>query len=81
MEYKTLPNSELELMMILWQAEAPMTRTEIEEKLPKKESFPKGNGENDTVRKTIGRKKRPGQGRASSAGCRFRDRSISGREA
>lgn len=41
MEYKTLPNSELELMMILWQAEAPMTRTEIEEKLPKKRKISK----------------------------------------
>ena len=34
MEYKTLPNSELELMMILWKAGVPMTRTEIEERLP-----------------------------------------------
>lgn len=41
MEYKTLPNSELELMMILWQADAPMTRTEIEEKLPKKRKLSK----------------------------------------
>ena len=28
---KTLPNSELELMMILWKAGRPLTRTEIEE--------------------------------------------------
>ena len=34
MEYKTLPNSELELMMILWKAGVPMTRTEIEDRLP-----------------------------------------------
>lgn len=41
MEYKTLPNSELELMMILWNADRPMTRTEIEEKLPEKRSLSK----------------------------------------
>lgn len=41
MEYKTLPNSELELMMILWRADGPMTRTEIEEKLPKKRKLSK----------------------------------------
>lgn len=35
MEYKTLPNSELELMMILWKAQKPMTRPEIEEQLPR----------------------------------------------
>lgn len=35
MEYKTLPNSELELMMILWKKGEPMTRVEIEEQLPK----------------------------------------------
>lgn len=41
MEYKTLPNSELELMMILWKAKKPMTRMEIEEKLPKKRNLSK----------------------------------------
>ncbi len=41
MEYKTLPNSELELMMILWNADRPMTRTEIEEKLPEKRRLSK----------------------------------------
>lgn len=41
MEYRTLPNSELELMMILWRADAPMTRTAIEEKLPKKRKLSK----------------------------------------
>ncbi len=41
MEYKTLPNSELELMMILWNSDQPMTRTEIEEKLPKKRKLSK----------------------------------------
>jgi len=30
---KRLPDSELELMMIIWRAEKPVTRTEIEEKL------------------------------------------------
>ena len=30
---KKLPDSELELMMIIWRAEKPVTRTEIEEKL------------------------------------------------
>ena len=34
MGFKTLPNSELELMMILWKSGEPMTRTEVEEKLP-----------------------------------------------
>ena len=38
MEYKTLPNSELELMMILWEEERSMTRMEIEERLPKREA-------------------------------------------
>jgi predicted transcriptional regulator len=41
MAYKTLPNSELELMMILWKADKPMTRTEIEERLPKKRNLSK----------------------------------------
>lgn len=41
MEYRTLPNSELELMMILWRADGPMTRTAIEEKLPKKRKLSK----------------------------------------
>lgn len=41
MGYKTLPNSELELMMILWKAEKPMTRMEIEEKLPQKRKLSK----------------------------------------
>ena len=41
MAYKTLPNSELELMMILWKADKPMTRTEIEERLPKKRHLSK----------------------------------------
>lgn len=33
---KRLPDSELELMMIIWDAGKPMTRTEIEERLPQK---------------------------------------------
>lgn len=41
MGYKTLPNSELELMMILWKENRPMTRMEIEEKLPKKRKLSK----------------------------------------
>lgn len=41
MEHKTLPNSELELMMILWQTDAPMTRLEIEEKLPEERKLSK----------------------------------------
>ena len=41
MEYKTLPNSELELMMILWRTGRAMTRTEIEEHLPKKRHLSK----------------------------------------
>lgn len=41
MEYKTLPNSELELMMILWEAKRPMTRVEIEEHLPQKRHLSK----------------------------------------
>ena len=41
MEYKTLPNSELELMMILWNADGSMTRMEIEEKLPKRRTLSK----------------------------------------
>lgn len=41
MEYKTLPNSELELMMILWKAGRPMTRTEIEGQLPGKRNLSK----------------------------------------
>lgn len=41
MEYRTLPNSELELMMILWKAARPLTRTEIEEYLPKKRQLSK----------------------------------------
>ena len=39
MELKTLPNSELELMMILWRAGVPLTRMEIEERLPKKRTL------------------------------------------
>lgn len=31
---KRLPDSELELMMIIWDTGTPITRTEIEEKLP-----------------------------------------------
>ncbi len=41
MGYKTLPNSELELMMILWRGKKPMTRTEIEEKMPPKRRLSK----------------------------------------
>lgn len=41
MEHKTLPNSELELMIILWKSNAPMTRAEIEEKLPKRRNLSK----------------------------------------
>lgn len=41
MEYKTLPNSELELMMILWEKDEPMTRMEIEDRLPKKRHLSK----------------------------------------
>ena len=41
MELKTLPNSELELMMILWRAGVPLTRMEIEERLPKKRTLSK----------------------------------------
>ena len=33
---KRLPDSELELMMIIWDAGKPVTRTEIEERLPQK---------------------------------------------
>lgn len=32
---KRLPDSELELMMIIWDAGRPVTRTEIEERLPR----------------------------------------------
>ena len=32
---KRLPDSELELMMIIWDAGKPVTRTEIEERLPR----------------------------------------------
>lgn len=41
MEHKTLPNSELELMMILWRAGKPLTRMEIEERLPAKRQLSK----------------------------------------
>ena len=41
MNHKTLPNSELELMMILWKAGKPLTRTEIEERLPRKRKLSK----------------------------------------
>ncbi len=41
MELKTLPNSELELMMILWRAGEPLTRMEIEERLPKQRTLSK----------------------------------------
>lgn len=34
MKYKTLPNSELEIMVIIWKANRPLTRMEIEEHLP-----------------------------------------------
>ena len=33
MEHKTLPESELEVMLVLWKADRPMTRGEIEEQL------------------------------------------------
>ena len=33
MEHKTLPESELEVMLVLWKANRPMTRGEIEEQL------------------------------------------------
>ncbi len=33
MEYKTLPESELEVMLTLWKANRPLTRGEIEERL------------------------------------------------
>ena len=33
MEYKSLPESELEVMLVLWKAGRPMTRGEIEERL------------------------------------------------
>ncbi len=35
MKYRSLPNSELELMMIIWNAGRPLTRMEIERQLPK----------------------------------------------
>ncbi len=41
MDYKTLPNSELELMMIIWKAGRPMTRTEIEKHLPEERQLSK----------------------------------------
>ena len=41
MEYKKLPNSELELIFILCKAKWPMTRIEIEERLPKKRRLSK----------------------------------------
>ena len=41
MEYKRLPDSELELMVILWRAGKPMTRVEIEEKLSVKGKWSK----------------------------------------
>lgn len=41
MDYKTLPNSELELMMIIWKAGRPMTRTEIEKRLPEERQLSK----------------------------------------
>lgn len=33
-EFKRLPDSELELMQAIWRCEPPVTRTELEEKLP-----------------------------------------------
>ena len=41
MEYKTLPSSELELMMILWRTGKPMSRLEIEERMQKKRNLSK----------------------------------------
>lgn len=41
MNYKTLPNSELELMVIIWKAGRPLTRMEIEEQLPKERQLSK----------------------------------------
>lgn len=41
MHYKSLPNSELELMMIIWDAGGPLTRMEIERQLPKERKLSK----------------------------------------
>lgn len=41
MKHRTLPNSELELMKILWKADHPLTRMEIEEQLPGKRNLSK----------------------------------------
>ncbi len=41
MGYKSLPDSELELMMIIWNAGEPLTRMEIERKLPKSRKLSK----------------------------------------
>ncbi len=41
MGYQTLPNSELELMLILWKSGKPMTRMEIEACLPPKRRLSK----------------------------------------
>lgn len=41
MKYKTLPNSELELMVIIWKAGRPLTRMEIEQQLPEERQLSK----------------------------------------
>lgn len=41
MKYKTLPNSELELMVIIWKAGRPLTRMEIEKQLPEERQLSK----------------------------------------
>lgn len=39
--YKTLPNSELEIMVIIWKENRPLTRMEIEEHLPEERQLSK----------------------------------------
>lgn len=41
MMYKTLPNSELEIMVIIWKENRPLTRMEIEEHLPEERQLSK----------------------------------------
>lgn len=41
MKYKTLPNSELELMVIIWKAGRPLNRMEIEQQLPEERQLSK----------------------------------------
>ena len=41
MKYKTLPNSELEIMVIIWKENRPLTRMEIEEHLPEERQLSK----------------------------------------